>query len=137
MKLNKLTHRKSGLKIFSLFLATIIWFYIHAVVQKISGGPLAYKDLKNVQIRLMGEPLVLGKNVFAVELERQTVDLRVKGPEQEIERVAPLDIAAYVDISGLKPGRTYSPVINFVLPPNIEVVGALPLVRVEIKDKTL
>jgi hypothetical protein len=31
----------------------------------------------------------------------------------------------------------YSPVINFILPPGVEIVGAPPLVRVDIKETHL
>ncbi|MBU1086209.1 MAG: hypothetical protein KKD05_01680 [Candidatus Omnitrophica bacterium] len=134
MKLSKGKKKNLVMQIFSLFLAIVVWLYIHAIL---SGGPPAYKDLKGVAVNLMGEPLFLGKNVFTVEVDRSTVDLRVKGPEQEIEKLTRMDITAYVNISGLRSGREYSPVVNFILPQNIEVVGALPLIRVEIKDKNI
>ncbi|MFH1063288.1 MAG: CdaR family protein [Candidatus Omnitrophota bacterium] len=134
MKLNKGNKKKLAMKIFSLFLAVVAWFYIHTIL---SGGPTAYKDLKGVEVKLMGEPLFLGKNVFTVEVDRSSVDLRVKGPAQEVEKLTRMDIIAYINISGLRSGREYSPVVNFILPQNIEVVGAPPLIRVEIKDKNI
>ena len=134
MKPEKISHKKSGMKIFSLILAIVVWFYINAVVR---GGPQAYKDLKDVEIQIMGEQLFLGKNVVEVELERRTIDLRVKGPSKVIDQLTRRDVTAYVNISGLRSGRTYSPVVNFVLPPRIEIIGAPALVRVEIKDKNL
>jgi YbbR-like protein. len=130
-------YKRFGLKIFSLLTAVAVWFYIHGVVQQDIGGPPAYKDIKNIEIRLMGEQVLLGKNVFKVDLERNTVDVRVKGPEKEIEKITSADVIAYVDISGLKSGRTYSPVVNFILPPAIEIVGAPRLVRVDIKETSL
>ena len=138
MRLNRtMIHVNLGLKIFGLVLAIAIWVYINTIVQTMGGGPLAYKDIKAVEIRLMGEPLFLGKNVFVVELGRTTVDIRIRGPEQEIEKLTPVDITAYVDVSGLKSGKTYSPVVKFVLPSDVELVGAPPLIRVEIKDRNL
>ncbi len=137
MRFNKSVYRDLGLKIFSLFLATVVWVYINGMVQKIGGGPPAYKDFKDVEIKLMGEPLFLGKNLVVVELDQKSVDLRLKGPGREIEKLTEMDITAYIDISGLKPGKAYSPVVNFILPPNIKMVGASSLVRVEIKDKNL
>ncbi len=134
MKSEKMSNKKNGMRIFSLILAVVVWFYINAVVR---GGPQAYKDLKNVEIQLMGDQLFLGKNVVVVELDRRTIDLRVKGPSKVIEQLTRMDVIAYVNISGLRPGRTYSPVVNFILPPNIEIIGAPALVRVEIKDKNL
>ena len=134
MKSDKKAHKKLGMRIFSLILAIVVWFYINAVVR---GGPQAYKDLKDVEIQLLGEQLFLGKNVVEVELERRTIDLRVKGPSKVIEQLTRMDVIAYVNIGGLRPGRTYSPVVNFILPPNIEIIGAPALVRVEIKDKNL
>ncbi|MCK4994080.1 MAG: hypothetical protein KAS13_03430 [Candidatus Omnitrophica bacterium] len=134
MKSEKISHKKSGTIIFSLILAIVVWFYINAVVR---GGPQAYKDLKDVEIQIMGEQLFLGKNVVVVELESRTIDLRAKGPSKVIEHLTRSDVAAYVNISGLRSGRTYSPVVNFILPPNIEIIGAPVLVRVEIKDKNL
>jgi len=129
-----MSNKKFGMRIFSLILAIVVWFYINNVVR---GGPQAYKDLKDVEILLMGDQLFLGKNLFVVELERRTIDLRVKGPSKVIEQLTRKDVAAYVNISGLRPGRTYSPVVNFILPPNIEIIGAPALVRVEIKDRNL
>ena len=122
------------MRVFSLILAIVVWFYINAVVR---GGPQAYKDLKDVEIQLMGDQLFLGKNVVVVELDSRTIDLRVKGPSKVIEQLTRMDVIAYVNISGLRPGKTYSPVVNFILPPNIEIIGAPALVRVEIKDKNL
>ncbi|MBU4304116.1 MAG: hypothetical protein KJ893_00595 [Candidatus Omnitrophica bacterium] len=137
MGLNKAAYKRLGFKITSLLLAVGVWLYIHGIVENMDGSPLAYKDLKSVEIKLMGEPLVLGKNLFSVDLGQSAVDIRIKGPEKEIEKITPLDITAYVDISGLRPGRTYSPVINFITPDNVELVGAPALVRVEIKEKHL
>ncbi|MBU1043750.1 MAG: hypothetical protein KJ915_05060 [Candidatus Omnitrophica bacterium] len=134
MKLSKGNKKNLGMIIFSLFLAIAVWFYIHAIL---SGGPQAYKDLKGVEVNLMGEHLFLGRNVFTVEVDRSTVDIRVRGPEQEIEKLTRMDITAYVNISGLRSGREYSPVVNFILPQNIEVIGTPPLLRVEIKDKNI
>jgi len=134
---NKADYKCLGFKITSLLLAVGVWFYIHGIVENMGGGPVAYKDLKTVEIKMMGEPLVLGKNLFSVDLGQSAVDIRIKGPEKEIEKITPLDITAYVDISGLRPGRTYSPVINFITPANVELVGAPALVRVEIKEKHL
>ncbi len=130
-------YKRFGLKVFSLLTAIAVWYHIHGIVQQDSGGPLVYKDIRNVEIRLMGEQLLLGKNISTVELDRSTVDVRVKGVEQEIEKITAADVVAYVDISGLKPGLTYSPVVKFILPPSIEVVGAPRLVRVDIKEMSL
>ncbi len=134
MRMSKNLRQKFGLHFFSLILAVFSWIYIHDIVQ---GGLQAYKDLRGVQIKLMGEALFLGTNVFTVDMEKHTISLRVKGPEREIEKLTKEDVVAYVDISGLRPGRTYSPVVNFILPPGIEMVGVPPLVRVEIKEKNL
>ena len=134
MRLNKGNKKNLSMKIFSLFLAIVVWFYIHAIL---SGGPFAYKDLKGVKVNLMGEPLFLGKNVFTIEVDRSVVDLRVKGPAQEIEKLTRMDITAYININGLRSGREYSPVVSFILPQNIVAVGAPPLIRVEIKDKNI
>ncbi len=134
MKLSKGNKKNVGMKIFSLFLAIVVWFYIHTIL---SGGPPAYKDLKGVEVNLMGESLFLGKNVFTIDVDRSAVDVRVKGPALEIEKLTRMDITAYVNISGLRSGREYSPVVNFILPQNVEVVGAPPLIRVEIKDKNI
>ncbi len=137
MKLNRNTYQVLGLQIFSLFLAIVVWFYIHGIVKNIGGGPLLYKDIKNIDIKIMGEPFFLGKNFFTVELERSTVDIRIKGQNKYITKITPIDIVAYVDVSKLRLGRVYSPVVNLILPQNVELVGAAPIVRIEIKDKNL
>ena len=134
MRTGKTFRKKLGLHFFSLVLAIFSWIYIHDVVH---GGLPAYKDLKQVPIRLMGEAQFLGTNVFTVDMEKHTVDLRVTGPERAIDKLTKEDVVAYVDITGLRPGRTYSPVVNLILPSGIEIVGAQPLVRVEIKEKIL
>jgi len=137
MQIDKAKYKQLSLKIFSLILAIVFWVYINGIVYRTGGGPPAYKDFKDIEIRLLGGNVFLGKNVFTVELGDTTVDLRVKGPEHDIAQLTQMDIAAYVDITGLKPGKAYSPVVSFMLPPNIEVVGAPPLVRVEIREKNL
>jgi len=134
VKLEKIRYRNFGLQVFSLLLAVVVWFYINTAI---GGGPRAYKDIKDVEIQIMGEQLSLGKNLFVVELERNTIDVRISGPSVLIDKLTRNDITAYVNVSGLKPGRTYSPVVSFILPPNVEIVGAPPLVRVEIKDKNI
>ena len=134
MKSEKISNKKSGMRIVSLILAIVVWFYINSVL---SGGPQAYKDLKDVEIQIMGEQFFLGKNVVVVELDRRTIDVRVKGPSKVIEHLTRSDVIAYVNISGLRSGRTYSPVVSFILPPSIEIIGAPSLVRVEIRDKNL
>ncbi len=137
MKLNKNTYRALGLQIFSLFLAIVVWFYIHGIVKNTGDDPLLYKDLKNIDIKIMGEPFSLGKNFFTVELEHSTVDIRIRGQNKYIAKITPMDIVAYVDVSKLRPGRVYSPVVNLILPQHLELVGVAPIIRIEIKDKNL
>ncbi len=129
--------QKPLLKLFSLVLAIVLWVFIRAEVQRSSSGPTAYKELKNVEVKLLGQPVPLGKNLYEVELTNRTVNVRIRGPEKEIERITASDVTAFVDISGLQPGRTYSPPVRFIMPPNIEMIGAPPMVRVEIKDKSI
>lgn len=137
MPANNLNYKNFGVKALSLLFAITLWFYLNHLLEKNSGGPAAYKDIKAIEVKLMGEPSFLGKNLFLVEMENKIVDLRVKGPQQEIERLTRSDITAYVDLSNLNPGKTYSPVVKFILPEGIEMVGASPVLRVEIKDRTL
>ena len=61
--MNKVKNKNFGFKIFSLLLATVSWIYMHGVVQKISGGPVAYKDMHQVEILLMGEQMVIGERL--------------------------------------------------------------------------
>jgi hypothetical protein len=132
-----MTMRRLGLQIFSLGLAITVWFFLHGVVTEKSGVPTALKTLNSVDVRLMGEPLVLGRNMVAIELEPRAIDIRVRGPENVIIPLSAADILAYIDVTGLTPGKMYSPVVRLVLPLNVELVGAVPLVRVEIKERHL
>lgn len=132
-----MTMRRLGLQIFSLGLAITVWFFLHGVVTEKSGVPTALKTLSNIDVRLMGEPLVLGRNIVSIELEPRAIDLRVRGPENFIIPLSAADILAYIDVTGLTPGKMYSPVVQVKLPEGVDLVGALPLVRVEIKERHL
>jgi hypothetical protein len=129
--------RRIGFPIFSLIVAVTVWGFLHGVVTEKSSAPMALKTLGGVDVKLMGDPLVLGRNVVFVEVEHRGIDIRVRGPEHLIAPLSAADILAYIDVTGLSPGKQYSPVVQLVLPAGIELVGALPLVRVEIKGTRL
>ncbi|RKY36350.1 MAG: hypothetical protein DRP78_03855 [Candidatus Omnitrophota bacterium] len=137
MSFNQIIRKNISIKIFSLFLAVVAWIYINNTVREIKGGPVAYKDIEDVKLLVMGDCAAFGKNMFSVDIDSDTVDLRVKGPQRQIEKLTRWDIVAYVNVFGLKSGKAYSPVVNCILPPDIEIAGALPLARVEIKDKNI
>ncbi|MCM8813626.1 MAG: CdaR family protein [Candidatus Omnitrophica bacterium] len=121
------------LKLLSLLLSVVLWFYVTTDLRK-SRQDIAYREIKNIQVSIMGDELLLGKNLVSVELEQSTVDVRVRGVEQELARLSAADVTAYVDVRGFRPGKTYNLVVRVVLPENILLVGAAPRVRVLIKD---
>jgi YbbR domain-containing protein len=84
------------LKIFSLFLAVIIWYFIigQEVKETILYVPIEYKNLPS-SLQMMGEA-------------RNVLEVTIKGPAAFLKRLTPQDIRITLDLSDAQKGsRTY------------------------------
>jgi YbbR domain-containing protein len=111
MNLNDPKKRTIGLKIASILMAVLLWFYV------VNQGSLtATQSLAEVKLRFYN--LAEGYAVKAPE----TVSVRIWGPVEDAS-----EIIAFVDLSGIGAG-------SFSLPVNIEPVRGALFVSVEPKE---
>lgn len=92
LKLKKLLLNNIELKIFSLFLSVIIWYFVigQDVSESILYIPIEYRDLPSSLV-MIGEYY----NVF---------EITIKGPSAFVKRITPQDIKVVLDLSQAEEG---------------------------------
>ncbi|MBU0651220.1 hypothetical protein KKC59_04855 [bacterium] len=120
-----------GLKILSVIIAVIIWFYIM--------GDLGYKVWfldKDVQHKLIkdvpvGVLQVSDKVRGNVVVSPKTIDVVVTGKKEKIEAFTKDQILAFVDISNFKEG-SYSLIIKILPLSDFKIEGYMKTAKVDI-----
>jgi len=117
----RLRIRHIGLKLLSIGVATLLWMVV-------TGDPVVERTLR-VGLELQRAPAGLELVGGAPD----TVAVRVRGPASRLSGLAPGDLAAVVDLDGVKPGRRLFPVepTQVTAPFGVDVMmvtpSALPL----------
>lgn len=117
-KKTKFTESLTFIRLLSIFLALILWFFIAGdrqeylgfEVRTFSGIPLAWRNL--------------GEGLVVVEIE-DTVTLSLQGLPRAFEGLTPAHFDAYVDLSGKGEGR-HEVRISATAPPGLSVVRIEP-----------
>lgn len=108
-----------GLKIFSIFLAAGLWFYINGEITKV----VVQKTFDNVRIRITADREKLLLANYQLKISPQTTTVLLRGEKNQIERIRESDLKVLVDISDVSGEGIYNLPIRILLPENIEAVA--------------
>lgn len=131
--MRKLIFNNWGLKIASLFLASILWFLVVQIED-----PKDYKTFNNIQVRVTGQELLVeGNKVFEVLDNSDIVTVTVRAPKSIISQMRASDIIAEADVSKLTDINTIA--ISYSVQ-NVDVdytiSGNHDFVKLNIEDKS-
>ncbi|MEZ5420973.1 MAG: CdaR family protein [Vicinamibacterales bacterium] len=112
----RLAIRHAGLKLLSVAVATLLWMVV-------TGDPVVERTMR-VGLELQRAPADL-ELVSAVP---DTVAVRVRGAASRLSGLAPGDLAAVVDLDGVRPGRRLFPLTptEVTAPFGVEVTQVTP-----------
>ncbi|OQX53046.1 MAG: hypothetical protein B5M48_04075 [Candidatus Omnitrophica bacterium 4484_213] len=88
------------------------------------------KDFKGIPLKF----LLSSAEHFSVQCSISTIDITLTGSRANLDKVTNKDILAFVDVTGLNPGRYELPV-QIKLPPNVFLLSDVPLAKVTIGEK--
>lgn len=122
-----------GLKVLSLILAIILWFYIGGELGQ--GRNIQERVVRGIPVKVL-EPLSgLGQHPFQIKIVPERIDLVLRGPKVDIDRLAPGELVAFVDISNLEVDRRYQLPVRVILPEDIESIPKVPSCEVILISK--
>lgn len=116
---NRFTDSPTFIKIISVFLAIILWFFVAGNRQDALGFEM--------RLTFSGIPVNwrnLGEDLAVVEMT-ETVTLSLQGMEQAFDGLTPADLEAYVDLRGKREGR-HEMRIHASAPPGLTIVRIEP-----------
>lgn len=112
------TQSLTFIRILSIFLALILWFFIAGEGQDVLGTESYTYSGIPLQWRNLGEDLVVAEKTESVEITLQ-------GFPQAFEGLTPADLEAYVDLNGKEEGR-HEVRINADAPPGLNIARISP-----------
>jgi len=135
MKINFINKDKK-LKIVSLVIAIVIWFYImgdlgYNILFFNNKNDLDIKRIKNVPISIMQRPQDLKGNVTISPI---SIDIEIKGRKNILKNVSKRNLYAYVDISDFDIGAYFS-IVKVLVPEGVSLEGEIKTATVEIAAK--
>jgi len=117
--------KDSGWKLFSLFLAVVIWLTVHRILEpetvSLAGrtSTLTYEDL----------PVAIVASAADVSLYRATptaVKVTVSGPPEVMDQLQASQVRAVVDLTGIVTAGDLRPQVSIFAPPNVTLIRVDP-----------
>jgi len=109
-KFYKLITRNSWLKITSLVLAVMLWFFVVSKGRSVivMDVPIGFKDIP-ANLEVVDSP--------------KTIGVTIEGQERLLKKLRPEDVRAIINLSNIKKGRTFIPVMpeNITLPRTLTI----------------
>lgn len=118
------------LKLFSLALATLIWFTIDFSITK-EVSPWSELIGRTADETMMTVPVVIPPNYHNMSVTPDQVQLTLRGEPKLLERLKPEDIRAQVDLSGVQSANGLLRPIEVILPQGVSYTHIDPE-RVEV-----
>ncbi len=100
--MEKVKREKLLYKIFSLVLATVLWFYL-----SYQGDMAITKTIRNVPISISGKQ-ALNENGFSVYSIDESVNVSASGSRSSLRRINSKTLSASVNVSSIKKSGTYT-----------------------------
>ena len=118
--MNKEKKNNLTLKIFALIMAIVMWSYVMS-----EENPSITDEIKNIEVTLTNVATLERQNLVVLEPSKPTVNVRVSGKRNDLNKITRKDITARVDLSGYQEGNRKVPVYIDV-PEGIKVVDYSP-----------
>jgi len=105
-----------GLKVISLMLSFLLWFYVTTVqtpkITKIFMVPLHYYGLNN--------------ELIILEKQKNYVDIHLKGPKRLVNQIDPSTLNVFLNLSRIVKQGTYEVEVNVSVPSGVNLVKVEP-----------
>lgn len=108
------------MKIFALIMAIVLWSYVMS-----EENPSITEEFKNIEVILTNVATLERQNLVVLEPNEPTVNVKVSGKRNDLNKITRKDIVARVDLSGYQEGSRKVPVYIEV-PEEIKVVDYSP-----------
>ncbi len=114
--MRELLFRNLGLKLLSLLLAILLWFFISA------------KGVSEITIEVPIEYINIPAGYEILKKDRDTVRVSVFGSERVLRSIRPEDLRVYVDLKDARPGKGSYPIkkSNIKVPPALTISSVTP-----------
>lgn len=103
------------IKILSLLMAIILWFYISS----------EYNIISEKYFEIGVTPINLNEKLSIIEI-REKVNVGVKGPQNLIENLTPSKIIGTIDLKNILEAGEYVIAVNITTPKNVEIIKIIP-----------
>lgn len=130
--LRKLRRSNLTLKILSLIIAILLWFYVMNVVD-----PVTKRSFKNVPVKVEGLQNLRRRGLTLMNGEDIWVNLELQGNRSFMDRVNSSNIQAYVNLEGLKRGEQSVPIHVTNYNDNVKVVSKDPMTVILTIDENI
>ena len=127
MTLRDLFIKDVGWKLFSLVLATVIWFTVRPVSREPAkpGNPLAVlvpRTFTNLPVVVMSS----AADVRAFKVKPDAVRVTVSGRREIVDALVEQDIRVRVDLTGIESARGLQARVTVAVPPGVTFIAARP-----------
>jgi len=127
MPLRDIVIKDVGWKLFSLVLATVIWFTVSREPAKPGnpGNPLAVslpRTFTNLPVVVMSS----AADVRAFKVKPDTVRVTVSGRREIVDLLLERDIRVTVDLTGIESARGLQARVTVAVPPGVTFIAAKP-----------
>ena len=127
MALRDIFIKDVGWKLFSLVLATVIWFMVRPVSREPakSGNPLAAsvpRTFTNLPVVVMSS----AADVRAFKVNPDAVRVTVSGRREIVDALTERDLRVTVDLTGIESARGLQARVTVAVPPGVTFIAARP-----------
>ena len=127
MTLRDIFIKDVGWKLFSVVLATVIWFMVRPVSREPakSGNPLAAsvpRTFTNLPVVVMSS----AADVRAFKVKPDTVRVTVSGRREIVDALTERDLRVTVDLTGIESARGLQARVTVAVPPGVTFIAARP-----------
>ena len=131
MTLRDIFIKDMGWKLFSLVLATVIWFTVKPVSREPAkpGNPLAAPLAASVPRTFTNLPVVVmssAADVRAFKVNPDTVRVTVSGRREIVDALTERDLRVTVDLTGIESARGLQARVTVAVPPGVTFIAARP-----------
>lgn len=120
----------NSLKIISLVLAVMLWYFIS--MELIAKQNFDSRKFNDIEIGLLApaQESILGS--FQINMNLQKIEVFLRGPKETIKNLNSEDVIAFLDVRKIKREGIYTLPVRFVLPAKVFIVNESPSVTIEL-----
>ncbi len=128
MPLRAFIQHNFWLKLFSLMLATLIWFAIHFGIEnnfRVPQNPITNpttKDFLRLPVRILTQP----GDARIFKVDPKEVEVSITGEEAILRDITPKSISVFVDLTNVHASRETNQQIRLDIPSGVTVIHVSP-----------